>query len=78
VEDRDTDADADDAEDEEDAEEDARLERLEYLFRSAVGHLKEENGMRLMELMWREHMTRADIDNLLLEYPCHLYICWHS
>ena len=35
-------------------------------------------GMRLMELLWREHISYEEFDAVVDLYPEHFRVCWHS
>ena len=37
-----------------------------------------QSGMRLMELLWREHISYEEFDAVIDLYPEHFRICWHS
>ncbi len=53
------------------------LERSEFLFRSVTHHLLADKGVRLMELLWREHISQHDFDLVLKAYSDHIKVCWH-
>lgn len=44
---------------------------------SRTGDGNEANGVRLLELLWREHVTKQQFEAVMNKYSDHLYICWH-
>lgn len=88
----DDDDDDDDREDveKEGGETEEEVEAVASLFRCIVFHLlnaaepnrrtgdgSEANGVRLLELLWREHVTKQQFEAVMNKYSDHLYICWH-
>lgn len=45
---------------------------------AAAGAVPLHGGVRLMELLWRERISREDFDEVIRIYADFIVVCWHS